>query len=131
MKQIIIILIFFTGCYIDLPEEPENKNNTLDITKWEDGIVYYKFDSSLSESELESDFRQYCSKICDLVESISNPITVRMIMDGVSSSYENESIIYTAIKWLLEKGILERDENTRCLFKGYNWHARPIMVNIL
>lgn len=83
-------------------------------------------DSSVSEDELDSYLKTFCIKICDFIEKCSGPTNPREIMDEVGSLQENK-ITYTAIKWLLEQGIISRLDNgpNRFIVQGENWSNRP------
>jgi hypothetical protein len=85
-------------------------------------------DPLLNESELDPYVRQVCVKVCRYIDA-QHPkkLKPRDIMDAVASLEENK-IVLTAIKWLWDHAIIERQENSlvREISKGKNWHERPV-----
>lgn len=85
-------------------------------------------DPLITEQELDSYVRQMCIKVCDYIEAeYPKKLRPRDIMDGVASLEENK-IVLTAIKWLWDHAIIERQENSlvREISKGKNWDTRPV-----
>lgn len=84
--------------------------------------------SLISEKDLDPFIRDMCVKICNYIEE-KNPkkLKPREIMDAVSSLEDNK-IVLTAIKWLWDQGIVEREENSisREISQGKNWANKPI-----
>jgi ATP phosphoribosyltransferase len=64
-----------------------------------------------------------CADICDFIEK-NERATPRDIMDSVASIEENLSV-YSAIKWLTERGVIKREKNGMVIVIGSNWDDRP------
>lgn len=82
----------------------------------------------LSNIDKDPSYKEFLLKICDLVEhKIVNlscsSVTKREIMDLMGGPEKNQ-IVYIAIKWLCDKGILITNED-RSLNVGPNWINRP------
>jgi hypothetical protein len=85
-------------------------------------------DPLITEQQLDPYVKQVCVKVCDYIET-QHPLKLkpRDIMDAVASLEENRFVL-TAIKWLWDHAIIERQENSlvREISKGKNWNQRPV-----
>lgn len=86
-------------------------------------------DFSVSADQLDSYMYQVCVKICNYIEQkIPTQITVREISEGVGLVAGDFKAVLTAIKWLWDRGIIARNEETlrREISLGPNWEQRPL-----
>lgn len=66
-------------------------------------------------------------KICDKFVDDS-PLTTSIIISSIGYENKDPTHIYVALKWLLDCGILERDEN-RSFKKGPAWTTKNDLLN--
>ncbi len=77
------------------------------------------FNFNISFSEMSDYNKDLCIKICKFIndKQKTNP---REIMDSVASVEEN-IIVYSMIKWLTDKNIINRTGSDRIIEKGNEW----------
>ena len=68
-------------------------------------------------------YKDVLAKICDIVEH-NSPIEMRELTEKTGYDLQDVTPLYTAVKWLFNRGILSRQEN-RALVKGTQWENRP------
>jgi hypothetical protein len=88
-------------------------------------------DFTVPEYKLDKNIRFLCVSVCNLLEK-EKKATVRRILDNVAKSIDESEPVYIAIKWLVENGILERDNETieRVITLGPKWQDRPYEKSI-
>lgn len=78
-------------------------------------------DFSTSEDKLAPFFKEIMYFICDLIEK-DGFVSNKSLIDNFG--IENNKTIYSAIKWLGSRNVVERDYNTN-IVKGTKWSERP------
>lgn len=86
----------------------------------------------VEEDDLEPSYKNLLAGICEFMENQKRPVMPREIIDGMFSkcdgSVDNKQrSIYMSIKWLLDKGIVSRNDEDRSISMGKNWEKRPIL----
>ncbi len=104
------------------------RKNLISILKSFDHDSVKKFKKSadilnaLIDSENPS-YKEYLINICSFIEKKNeDTISKREIMDHVG--WDQNQIVYMAIKWLCDRGILITNED-RSISKGESWSSRP------
>ncbi len=106
------------------------RKNLLSILKSfdHDSIKKFKKTNDISNmSDMDNDnplYKESLIKICLFIENNNRCISKREIMDHVGGLEQNQ-LVYMAIKWLCDRGILVTNED-RTLSKGENWESRPV-----
>lgn len=110
----------------DLRIKRKNLINILKSFEHESVQKFKKTNNILNES-IDSDnpsYKEYLINICSFIEKKEKNVSKREIMDHVGGLEQNQ-IVYMAIKWLCDRGILITNED-RTLSKGENWNLRII-----
>lgn len=85
-------------------------------------------DASLSAEQLDPYMHEVCFKICGYIEQCDpKQVTVREINEGIQIPMTEFKAVLTGIKWLWDRGIIARNEETlsREISRGPNWDQRP------
>lgn len=77
----------------------------------------------ISESDKDPSFIELLNAVCKEIETSDNPLTSRRLISGVGFEGSDPSPVYVSLKWLLDRGILKRD-NDRAFLPGENWENR-------
>ena len=92
-----------------------------------ESIQKFKKSNNILNESIDSDnpsYKEYLINICSFIEKKDKNISKREIMDHVGGLEQNQ-IVYMAIKWLCDRGVLVTNED-RTLSKGEQWDSRPI-----
>lgn len=82
---------------------------------------------NLEVTEDDPAYKELLSDICSQFEKHAS-LTSRELLEKMDLHTEDPTPTYVAIKWLLSKGILERNESTRNLSKGSYWESRTVIL---
>lgn len=78
-------------------------------------------DFSTPWDSLESSYKVWCVAIVEYVNK-HNEKKPREIMEGVAS-YSEQKVVYSAIKWLHNHGVIARNELDRKIIRGSKWDS--------
>ena len=89
--------------------------------------------SEVAEADLDPSYINLLSSICGFIDQSEHSVMPREIIDRMlkNNAIEHGTVddkqrcIYMSIKWLLDRGIIRRDEANRSLSQGKNWEDRP------
>jgi len=87
----------------------------------------------VAETDLEPSYINLLSSICDFIKASKRSVMPREIMDRMlrdnkvehGNVDDKQRCIYMSIKWLLDKGMVNRDDTDRSISPGKNWKDRP------
>lgn len=87
----------------------------------------------VADEDLDPSYKNLLVNVCDFIKESSRPVMPREIMDSmmmqnvVDCDYvdDKQRCVYMSIKWLLDKGIVSRNDTDRSIFPGENWNHRP------
>lgn len=79
---------------------------------------------NITNDNFDSSYEDTLIAICNIIKNNKTSVSKRQIMDGVGGLEKNQ-IVYMAIKWLCDRGILSQEVD-RTLIKGPNWENRPL-----
>lgn len=79
---------------------------------------------NLSTEELDQKTITNIKLVCAYIEKHGSA-TPRDLMTALGVTAENDSEVYSVIKWLCIKGIASKREKDRALIQGTNWANRP------
>jgi len=87
----------------------------------------------VAEVDLEPSYINLLSNICNFIENSKRSVMPREIMDRMlrekqvehGNVDDKQRCVYMSIKWLLDRGIVNRDDVDRSITPGNNWKERP------
>lgn len=91
--------------------------------------VVSQLNSETSFDSLDIKSQHICHAILELLEEQSKDISVKNIIEAVSS-LENSRFVLMSLKYLIDSKILSRCESTRVILKGDLWEEREKALNI-
>ena len=77
----------------------------------------------ISNADDDPSFLKLIHSVCEEVEKSDYPLTPRRLISGVGYEGSDPSPVYVSLKWLLDRGILKRNED-RAFLPGEKWDSR-------